>query len=392
MKFVPIKQKIIIFGFLATILVSAILYLVLNFAVVKGVGNLENDNVEMNLQRIENSLDRYFIFLNQKSGDWAKWDATYEFVDDLNEAYVDENMTIEALSTMDVNMIIYLNDSGEIVYSKGIDLETGQYQEVPDDIRHNIPLIYQKMLKKEEGEAMHDYLDIKNHPPLLFVANHILKSDGSGPSKGLLIMGRYLDRGVLQTFEKNTLFPISFADLDDAFLSSDFALAEAQLSKGESAYIVRENQKIFGYSMYSDPLDHRFIFKIEMPRELVGKYLETIRYTLLIIFFAGLLLSLMTYFAFKKIVLNPLAQLHSEVENIADGRYIENSIISGNDEIALLSKKINELLRQLALAEKNMQKKNDELEQMNNFMVGREVKMSELKEEIKRLKKHKKKS
>lgn len=392
MKFVSLRQKIIAFGLVATILISALLYLVLNFAIAKGVSKLENDNVERNLQRIENSLDGYFTFLTQKSGDWAKWDASYQFVDDLNEDYVDENLTEDAFSTLGVNIIIYLNSEGEMVYKNGIDPQMVQYEEVPEEILRNTDFIYKKMKQRGEGESLHGYLDIKDHPPLLFVSHHILHSDGSGPVNGVLIMGRYLDDQVLKTLEKSTLFPISFVDTDDSFLSSDFAAAESQLIKGVNNYISRESGDLYGYSMYSDLMGNSFIFRIQMPRELITQYLQAIRYTLLIVFLAGLLLSLITYFALKKIVLNPLGQLHSEVVNMADGRFIKGVKINGNDEIALLSKKINSLLRDLASAEEGMQKKNEELERMNNFMIGREIKMSELKEELQKIKKRKSKS
>ena len=392
MKFVSLRQKIITFGLIATILISVFLYLILNFAVAKGVKNLEDDNVQRNLQRIDNALDGYFKYLTQKSGDWARWDATYQFINDHNENYVNENLTEDAFATLDVNMMIYLNNEGEMVYQKGIDPEVARYQEIPDQILKNAGMIYEKIEQRNEGESFHGYFDIKNHAPILFVAQRILKSDGSGPSNGVLIVGRYLDDNVVQTLEKSTLFPILFADLDDGFPFSDFVTARSELVKNAGAYISREKDNVYGYTMYSDLFDNEFIFRIQMPRELVSQYLETIRYTLLIVFFAGLLLSLITYFAFKKIVLNPLVKLHSEVENIAGGRATKKFIISGNDEIALLSKKINELLSQLASAEMNMKIKNDELERMNNFMVGREIKMFELKEENRRLKRPKKRS
>lgn len=83
-------------------------------------------------------------------------------------------------------------------------------------------------------------------------------------------------------------------------------------------------------------------------------------------------------------------------ENIAkeliSGREAEVLALS-NDELGRVGKSFNSIGKQLIAsnneilgAVQELQKKSDELEHMNKFMIDREVKMSELKDEIKKLK------
>ncbi len=385
MKFVSLQKKIAFYGLIVTVIISGLLYLILKFAVVNGVNKLEDDNVSRNLQRISNGLESYFQFMIQKSGDWAKWDATYDFIDDLNEDYVQENLPEESFSTLNISMILYINDQDELVYKEGINTENGKFENIPDEVLSQLT----EYVKREGGdEFLSGYLTVKDKPPLLFVAHPILKSNGEGPSKGFLIMARYLDESILQILKNSTLYPISIAEIESRDLSSNFLIAKEKIENGSTIYITREESKVYGYSLYLDISGQSsFIFRIEMPRELIKQYLNTLNFVLLTVFLAGSMLSLIVYLIIKKVVLVRLIALHEGAKNMAQGQSTAASFpINGNDEIADLAKKIRSILQNLSRAEKSMEGKNLELEKMNKFMVGREIKMAELKEEVRSLK------
>ncbi|MCX9085913.1 MAG: hypothetical protein OIN87_14075 [Candidatus Methanoperedens sp.] len=53
--------------------------------------------------------------------DWAWWDDTYEFIEDTNPDYINTSLGDESLTGLRLNVIIYINSTGETVFVKGFD-------------------------------------------------------------------------------------------------------------------------------------------------------------------------------------------------------------------------------------------------------------------------------
>jgi nitrate/nitrite-specific signal transduction histidine kinase len=97
-------------------------------------------------------------------------------------------------------------------------------------------------------------------------------------------------------------------------------------------------------------------------------------------------------------IINPLAHLGMVVENFGKGELQKRANIKGKNEFSTLAKGFNEMAdniekSQVTLEQKvnkrtaELQTKFKEIEEMNTLMIGREVKMIELKKEIEELKK-----
>jgi sensor domain CHASE-containing protein len=70
--------------------------------------------------------------------EWASWDDTYTFIQDRNQKYINSNLYPAALSTLKLNLILYVRPSGEIVYGTGFDLKRQKYQPIPPKIRSDL--------------------------------------------------------------------------------------------------------------------------------------------------------------------------------------------------------------------------------------------------------------
>lgn len=58
---------------------------------------------------------------NDGFADWSMWDDTYTFAQDANEDYIADNLTPEALTTLNVNLVLIVQPSGRLVYGTGVD-------------------------------------------------------------------------------------------------------------------------------------------------------------------------------------------------------------------------------------------------------------------------------
>lgn len=99
----------------------------------------------------------------------------------------------------------------------------------------------------------------------------------------------------------------------------------------------------------------------------------------------------------NRTVIAPIKKLTELVSNISSGNFSERIPVSSNDELGILAKSFNIMAEKLAFIYKNLEsqvenrtkdveEKLQELEEMNRVMIGRELKMTELKKEIAELK------
>lgn len=99
--------------------------------------------------------------------------------------------------------------------------------------------------------------------------------------------------------------------------------------------------------------------------------------------------------AYLNTTLKNLEKLTNAIENFKkDGTLMSTNTVKSNDEIERLANAFNEMSRQLQEEKEKIEEKvknrTKELEKINYAMVGRELKMIELKKELKELKKKKK--
>ncbi len=93
-------------------------------------------------------------------------------------------------------------------------------------------------------------------------------------------------------------------------------------------------------------------------------------------------------------ILGPVLSLQKGAEIIGSGNLEHRIEIKSKDEIGILAQAFNKMVENLfkeitehKKTQEELQKRADELEKMNRLMVGRELKMAEMKKEIERLKK-----
>lgn len=125
--------------------------------------------------------------------------------------------------------------------------------------------------------------------------------------------------------------------------------------------------------------------------EELMNFLNTIKiqtyFLLLSSFIAMLFLSLLFY---RKMVV-PIKELSRISKEISLGNFDSRLKVSSNDEISSLAENFNKMAVDLKESRENIEDKIKErtlqLEKINKYMVGRELKMAELKKEIDRIKK-----
>ncbi|MDG4594803.1 MAG: PAS domain S-box protein [Candidatus Contendobacter sp.] len=143
--------------------------------------------------------------LDQKLSDWAAWDDAYAFVDSRNPAFVQSNLGNWRVLEKDthLNLCMVLDRDGQVLYSGGYDSDLGGAV-LPAAFAGDPPAIWPSLRPVLEWQQTRSGLLLTEHGLLLLAARPILTTQGTGPARGLLVFGRFLDKALLRMLAEQT--------------------------------------------------------------------------------------------------------------------------------------------------------------------------------------------
>jgi len=155
-----LKNRIRITTLLFLILGGAIIGFMSLRSAINVFKDLENDNARNNMQRTLNALQQEQTNLDILLSDWASWDDTYEYIENLNSDYEEANIAPSAFETLRLNLMIFINKKGKVVKAIYFDLDSlraGLSRRPPrPDTRQPTP--NPPRFPQQQGQRYHDNL------------------------------------------------------------------------------------------------------------------------------------------------------------------------------------------------------------------------------------------
>jgi nitrate/nitrite-specific signal transduction histidine kinase len=115
--------------------------------------------------------------------------------------------------------------------------------------------------------------------------------------------------------------------------------------------------------------------------------------TVIIAIFISIVLILFFSFVIASAITKPITKLENYAKNIESTDILEVINTQSKDEVGSLAKSFGNMVLQLRKSktdvEETVKERTKDLEKLNQYLTGRELKMIELKEEIKKLKEKK---
>jgi|GEM_PF-2477125 len=165
-------------------------------------------------------------------------------------------------------------------------------------------------------------------------------------------------------------------------------LSSGTFSQGTGVY----DRAVRGKSYVRDNTADLILKELEYSKELL-KQLQTLRTFSLISSFIFVLLivsgSIVYGVRYSNKLSGTILKLSGTAESISKGNFnigVSKDLLERNDEIGSLSQSFDRMVQNLSTVIADTNKKNDELDRMNKLMIGREMRMIELKDEIAKLK------
>lgn len=346
-----------------------ILYFASQAIVLGSYTQLEAQDTRQNVDRALNALNNDLATLARTARDYSVWDDTYFFAADHNQNYLDNNFIDSTFANNRLNAVAIVAVGGALIYGQGFDLETGALTSLPEALSR-IPA--EDVLRQHTaGDAASGGTGVLMlaEGPLLVASRPVLKSDGTGPLRGSLLMGRFINEAEVTHLAETTQLNLSVWRLEatgDAPLPEELQAARATLAPGAPVTVkVLNAATIAGYALIVDVYGQpALILRVELDRKIYQQGQSTLNYFVLALVAAGLIIGAVLAVLLESIIVARLTQLSGEVRHIgASLNFAERVATRGRDELGRLSADINIMLT--ALEQMNQQLEAEQAKSQN---------------------------
>ncbi len=363
-----LQSKTLLLTTSAIVILFGALFTVSAVVVWNGFATLERQDIRERVARAERSLDMELDFLASMSGDWAFWDRSYEFVVAPTEEFVRENLPNDTFTSLGVNVILFLGTDGQIVRGDYVDLATGQAAELPGELANRC-WEADRLRHFEEPTGSHEGILVLSDGLMLVSARPILKSNQEGPSRGTLLMGRWLDEEKVQRLTDLASSPVRISCVAGLDPSREGERRELMRSKARQIRVnfVDTNRAEAAYvvdDIYGKPA---MVCTVDVPRKMTRQGRISLTYFAAGLAACGLVFTVVAWRLQADLVLDRLLTLVHDVRQAGKSETAERKriVVAGNDELALLGEEIETMADRLERSRAQLETAWHEAEQAN---------------------------
>jgi len=364
-----LRRKAIIFIIIMVMILGAVLYFVSQNIMLSSFITLERNYAERNIERATHALATELTRLETTALDWSAWDDTYAFLENGNSQYISANLMDETFLHLQLNLMVFVHSSGRIVYAKAFDLDSQQEKPLPTTFLQNIsPLI-----AHAENESKLSGILLLPENPMLIVSLPVLTSQKKGPTRGTLILGRYLDTAKTQQFTEQTQWPVSFIPLNDSRLPSGFETNFVLSDEGPIFIQPLSNKTIAGYALLKDVFGrYALVMRVDMSRDIYQQGKNNAIYFSVIIALFTIAILIALLFVLDRRILLRLERIVESINRIGSGADLSVRVaVTGKDELTRLSITINAMLESLQETLRGLKESEEKYRGLvNNVSVG----------------------
>jgi len=338
-------------------------YLFVNQTLLANYAQLEARAVQRDLQRIRDAVHYEAEILSSKTADWATWNETYQFVQDHNQAYIENNLSNDELATLTINLMIFVDRQQQIVDFRTDNMPAGWEQAILFEFLNAHPNL---LTHATPESAIYGLITLPNHV-LIVASRPVIRNDGSGPIQGSLLFARLVDEQLIKDIIKRLQLNAHFFRLEQAYQVSKFTPVLEQLIQGQKFVIHPQNHNIvYGFTLLRDIDNQPNLFiHLSHKRTLYQQGRQLVQTFLIALSSFGLIFLGITLGLLQGTVLSRLLGLVKDVQQVTQSDNIHAQVqVSGRDELTTLSQEINTMLNALSEKTQALSFEKDKSEQL----------------------------
>jgi PAS domain S-box-containing protein len=352
-----VRRKVLVIIAATCLGLMAVLYGVARTVILKNVSENEQLSGNRNMHRMQEFLDERASSLKRFGLDHSALDATYELVAHpdprVDLILFGENNRTNPLAHQP-SFLMLLDNRGQVRAQRKFYLADGTSQEIPEALRSQL-IPGHVLMEHADPKLATTGVVMAPDGPLVVVSRAVLRSDGSGPSRGTLIVGRYLNNYDLEPMQKLSGFNLTLqrVDLDLPDLPVEVLEPFSHLYSSGSTYVRPSSRDTLRGFLRIDDVNGKpaFILEATIPRNFYRSGLITLYYFLGSVLVTGFVFCIVVQLLLEKIVISPLSKLNRSVGLIAQSSDFSSRLnCQGGDEIYSLADSINWMLDSLELS------------------------------------------
>ncbi|MFC1939135.1 CHASE4 domain-containing protein [Chloroflexota bacterium] len=342
------KKALLIIGVAVACLVGFV-YIASRFVLLEDLEEIEKLETHKNVERTLSTFYYSISDLEARTTDWSSWDNTYAFIETGDPEYIQSNLIMEAFLNLRLNVMLFINSSGQTVFGKAVDLVNEEEIPIPPGFRKyladNSPL-----LEQPGTEGSKSGIILLEGGPMLIVSRPILTSDDEGPARGTVIFGRYLDSREMERLTQLTLLPVDIRSIRDLNTYPDFNKALPPLLAGTPVFVQPLNTRhIAGYTLIKDIYGNpALVMRVDTLRDIYQQGEVSVAYYILVVLSLGLLGAGVVFLILQKQVFSRFTRLIKGITGITETSDLSTRLqITGADELTTVAQTVNGMLAAL---------------------------------------------
>lgn len=170
---------------------------------------------ERELDTLKFSMDNILKTLSNSAFDYAVWTSTHDFMLEINQDYIEENLVDNTFESLELDGIFFINEKLELIIGKGLNYKTGKALHFSfydfKKFSQNLTMLPSPTTDIGAPQTV-GFLTTQNGPAA-FNVSQIRKSDKSGKNNGFLIFIKLLDHKFTEDLSTYTMTKVSFSPI-----------------------------------------------------------------------------------------------------------------------------------------------------------------------------------
>ncbi len=310
---------------------------------------LEEDIARQNVERGVNALHSRLSQLTLMAIDWANWDDAYAFMNEPDKAFIASNLPPETFRNQGLNVIAFFDPDGLLVWGRFLEPGNDAPAEIPEPLLETFRSGVARLFKATDRTPRQGVMMLLQGS-LLAAMHPVVKSDGSGTPRGVLLMGALLGEAETARLADITRLDLSIQALQ-APVPPGVAAADFEGKPfGEPVVLQTAGESsLTGHALVRDVFgEPALVVSVTMPRDIYRRGVDMMQYNLVTIFLAGFGFSVVVILFLERRVISRVGLIERQSGTIGTHREAGKRVaLSGSDELARLSDSINDMLDRL---------------------------------------------
>ena len=353
-----LRRKTMLAMTITPIIIIAVMFVDAKLILLDSFTTMETQLAESNVKRGVSALANMLSELDNTVSDWAAWDDTYTFIQDANEKYKESNLIDETFVNLEVNLMIFINQQGQIVYGKAFNLTTSSEIPVPQEFLNLLSTNPFLWSHTDPENGITGIVHLKE-APLLIASRPIVTSRREGPIQGALIIGRFLDSKAVEELAEVVLLPLSISSFNNSESRIDFqSLHSSSFFEDVPIYTRPINADYMGgYAVIKDAYGNfALTMRVDTPRSFYRQVLNSTLFFVAFLASSIIVIVLIATLLIERGFLSRIERLADSIKQLGKSENLSVHLSwSGKDEISLLADAIdntmderNKAIRELA--------------------------------------------